>query len=159
MGNLVLKIKRTEKKAQEANYVYKDIDAFSDKYAVNKVDLVVDVEAVKASVRNIFMWNVGEEILFPQFGNALKRFLYNPLDDTSRTELAQEVRRCIEENEPRVVIDGLGVERSDEDDAAHSTIRLLLNYHVKGAPSTGAAVSDTITITGGTNGPVNKEAT
>ena len=84
MANLVLKITRDEKKAVEANYVYKDIDVFSDKYAVNKVDMLTDVEAVKAAVRNIFTWNVGEEILYPQFGNNLRKFLYKPLDETER---------------------------------------------------------------------------
>ena len=147
MANLVLKITRDEQKAAEAKYVYKDIDAFSDKYAVNKVDMLVDVEAVKASVRNIFMWSQGEEILYPKFGNGLKRFLYQPLDETSKTELSHEVKRCIEENEPRVVIDSLGVEES-EDNERHSVIRFQLNYHVIGQKGAVGMISDTITING-----------
>ena len=156
MANLVLKITRDEKKAVEARYVYKDIDAFSDKYAVNKVDMLRDVEAVKAAVRNIFMWNVGEEILYPQFGNNLRKFLYKPMDETSKTELSQEVKRCIEENERRVVIDSLGIGQS-EDDEQHSTIHLQLNYHVIGAKGFGS-ITDTITITG-ESGSVSEEAT
>lgn len=155
MANLVLKITRDEKKAVAANYVYKDVDAFSDKYAVNKVDMLTDVEAVKAAVRNIFMWNVGEEILYPTFGNNLRRFLYRPLDETSRGELSQEVKRCIEENEKRVVLDSLGIDDS-ADDEQHSTIHLRLNYHVIGVKGFGQ-ITDTITITS-SSGSVSKEA-
>ncbi len=154
MANLVLKITRDEKKAAEAQYVYRDIDAFSDKYAVNKVDMLVDVEAVKASVRNIFMWSQGEEILYPNFGNALKRFLYQPLDETSKTELSHEVKRCIEENEPRVKLDSLGVDDSP-DNERHSAIRFQVNYHVIGSKGNNYMVSDTITING--NDIANKE--
>ena len=155
MANIVLKITRDEKKAVEATYVYKDLDAFSDKYAVNKVDMLTDVEAVKAAVRNIFMWNVGEEILYPTFGNNLRRFLYRPLDETSRGELSQEVKRAVEENEKRVVIDSLGIDDS-ADDEQHSTIHLRLNYHVIGAKGFGQT-TDTITITS-SSGTVSKEA-
>lgn len=154
MANLVLKITRDEKKAAEAQYVYKDIDAFSDKYAVNKVDMLVDVEAVKAAVRNIFMWSQGEEILYPSFGNALKRFLYQPLDETSKTELSHEVKRCIEENEPRVKLDSLGVDDSPNNER-HSTIRFQVNYHVIGSKGNNYMISDTITING--NDIANKE--
>lgn len=154
MANLVLKITRDEKKAVESTYVYKDIDAFSDKYAVAKIDMLTDVEAVKAAVRNIFTWNVGEEILYPQFGNNLRKFLYRPLDETSRGELSQEVKRCIEENERRIVVDSLGIDDS-EDDEQHSTIHLRLNYHVIGSKGFGQ-ITDTVTITGN-HGSVSKE--
>ena len=154
MANLVLKITHDEKQAAEAQYVYKDIDAFSDKYVTNKVDMLVDVEAVKAAVRNIFMWSQGEEILFPKFGNGLKRFLYQPIDEVSKTELSHEVKRCIEENEPRVVIDSLGVDDS-ADNERHSVIRFQLNYHVIGSKGKRYSVSDTITING--NDIANKE--
>lgn len=150
MANLVLKITRDEQRIAQARYLYKDIDAFSDKYAVNKVDLLVDVEAVKAAVRNIFMWNVGEEILYPQFGNNLRKYLYGQMDETTKSQIAQEVKRCVEENEKRVVIDSLSMERNDENDD-HSLVKFTLMYHVIGSYTGNLQISDTITISSATN--------
>ena len=151
MGNLVLKISRDVKKAAESKFIYMDVDAFSDKYAVGKVDLETDVAAVKAAVRNIFMWNVGEEILYPQFGNDLRKFLYQPMDETMRGELAQEVKRCVEDNEKRVEMDSVAIDDTVEN-KEHSTLRFILKYHVIGSKSPAASVVDTISIEGGNGG-------
>lgn len=147
MANLVLKITREEQEELNSPYVYKDIDAFSDKYAPEKLDVMLDVEAVKASVRNIFMWNTGEEILYPRFGNNLRKFLYQPLNDSSKSDLAQEIKRCIEENDKRIIIDSLALDTSDDADE-YSVIRFRLSYHVVGERINSGIISDTITITG-----------
>ena len=104
---------------------------------------------------NKIQGNQGEEILYPTFGNNLRKFLYRPLDETSRGELSQEVKRAVEENEKRVIIDSLGIDTA-ADDEQHSTIHLRLNYHVIGAKGFGQ-ITDTITITSN-NGSVSKKS-
>ena len=147
MSSIILKINREETKRAKAKFIYKDIDAFSDKYAANKVDLLTDVEAVKASMRNLFMWNSGEEILYPKFGNNIRKFLYQPMDEVNKAQLAQEIQRVIEENEPRVAIETFGL-MVDKNDTEHSTIRFSISYHVVGnGKSIGEkSIVDTITI-------------
>lgn len=151
LGNLVLKIDRETKAQAEKNYIYKDIDVFSDKYAVGKIDLETDVAAVKAAVKNIFVWNQGEEILYPGFGNNLRKFLYQPLDDTMRDQIGQEIKRCIEDNEKRVKVESVAIDAS-EDNKERSIIRFRLKYHVIGSKGPGSNITDLITIEGGNKG-------
>lgn len=155
MSNLVLKIEREKQQKEKNTYVYRDIDAFSDKYASSKVDVMIDVEAVKASIKNIFMWNTGEEVLYPGFGNSLRRFLYKPLDQHIKNQIAEEVKRAVEENEPRAVIDSLAVDEAGVNDD-FSAIRLVLQYHVVGRNGSSQRISDTITITGNNGAQVKR---
>lgn len=60
---------------------YSDIDVGSVKPGNDiSTEMVYDVEAVKASVRNILMWRVGENVIRPEFGHNIHRSMYQQLD-------------------------------------------------------------------------------
>lgn len=61
-----------------------------------------DVEAVKVSVRNILMWRVGENVLRPEFGHKLQLSMYSQMNAFNQDAICEEIKRAIEDNEPRV---------------------------------------------------------
>ena len=136
MGSLVVKLdKPTLDKIKNGNR-YSDIDILNARQGGNDVVLgelpmAYDVDAVKASIRNILMWRVGENILRPEFGHNIHRSMYEQITDFNKERLAQEIQRALEENEPRITIRAVSVQRS-EDDEQNNRLNVQVVYNVKG---------------------------
>ena len=136
MGSLVVKLdKPTLDKIKNGNR-YSDIDILNARQGGNDVVLgelpmAYDVDAVKASIRNILMWRVGENILRPEFGHNIHRSMYEQITDFNKERLAQEIQRALEENEPRITIRAVSVQRN-EDDEQNNRLNVQVVYNVKG---------------------------
>lgn len=89
---------------------YKDLSlTFARNPVTNDVVAVEAEEAVKRSIKNLLMTVAGEVPFYPNFGSALSRLLFEPIDPVTTTLLASEVRATIEGFEPRVSIQTLDV--------------------------------------------------
>jgi phage baseplate assembly protein W len=89
---------------------YKDLSLTLARNPVtNDVVTVEGDEAVKRSIKNLLMTVAGEVPFYPNFGSALSRLLFEPIDPVTTTLLASEVRATIEGFEPRVIIQSLDV--------------------------------------------------
>ena len=136
MGSLVVKLdKPTLDKIKNGNR-YSDIDILNERQGGNDVVLgelpmAYDVDAVKASIRNILMWRVGENILRPEFGHNIHRSMYEQITDFNKERLAQEIQRALEDNEPRISIKAVSVKRN-EDDEQNNRLNVQVVYNVKG---------------------------
>ena len=136
MGSLVVKLdKPTLDKIKNGNR-YSDIDILNARQGGNDVVLgelpmAYDVDAVKTSIRNILMWRVGENILRPEFGHNIHRSMYEQITDFNKERLAQEIQRALEENEPRITIRAVSVQRN-EDDEQNNRLNVQVVYNVKG---------------------------
>lgn len=136
MGSLVVKLdKPTLDKIKNGNR-YSDIDILNERQGGNDVVLgelpmTYDVDAVKASIRNILMWRVGENILRPEFGHNIHRSMYEQITDFNKERLAQEIQRALEDNEPRISIKAVSVKRN-EDDEQNNRLNVKVVYIVKG---------------------------
>ena len=136
MGSLVVKLdKPTLDKIKNGNR-YSDIDILNARQGGNDVVLgelpmEYDVDAVKTSIRNILMWRVGENILRPEFGHNIHRSMYEQITDFNKERIAQEIQRALEENEPRITIRAVSVQRS-EDDEQNNRLNVQVVYNVKG---------------------------
>ena len=67
-----------------------------------KVDALINVEAVKNSLRQIFTWIPGERIINPEFGSNLRRLLYEGLTDYNKELIMAEIKHSVSVWEPRV---------------------------------------------------------
>ena len=136
MGSLVVKLdKPTLDKIKNGNR-YSDIDILNARQGGNDVVLgelpmAYDVDAVKTSIRNILMWRVGENILRPEFGHNIHRSMYEQITDFNKERIAQEIQRALEENEPRITIRAVSVQRS-EDDEQNNRLNVQVVYNVNG---------------------------
>lgn len=140
MGSLVVKLdKPTLDKIKNGNR-YSDIDILNARQGGNDVVLgelpmAYDVDAVKTSIRNILMWRVGESILRPEFGHNIHRSMYEQITDFNKERLAQEIQRALDENEPRITIKSVSVQRN-EDDEQNNRLNVQVVYNVKGNSGT-----------------------
>ena len=99
------------------DYLYRDVlldleelntaDANNLHQTPQAIDLAssFDEGAVKNSIRNIFNTVPGEKLLNPEFGLALKRYLFAPLSQDIAESIGEEIIGGIEQYEPRARID------------------------------------------------------
>lgn len=89
---------------------YKDLSlTFARNPVTDDVVAVEAEEAVKRSIKTLLMTVAGEVPFYPDFGSALSRLLFEPIDPITTTLLASEVQATIEGFEPRVTIQQLDV--------------------------------------------------
>lgn len=96
---------------------------------VSEVPMSYDVDAVKMSVRNILMWRVGESILRPEFGHNLDLSMYQQLNQFNKDQVGEEIKRAIEDNEPRANVSMVSVWKDDDNDNA---VHIKVVYSVVG---------------------------
>jgi phage baseplate assembly protein W len=110
-------------------HLYKDLSlTFSKNPITNDVIAVTGEDAVKRSIKNLLLTQVGEVPFFPQFGSRLNWLLFEPIDPVTTTLLVSEIRATIEGFEPRVSIQTLTVNATPDESAYQvSIIFRLLN--------------------------------
>lgn len=60
------------------------------------------MEIIRQSVATILDTEPGERIMLPSFGCGLRRYLMEPNTLTSRTAMAEDITRALQEWEPRI---------------------------------------------------------
>ena len=118
------------------NYTYRDIgtdNIRSYKDPETKQLKIVDIDtsnydeaAVKQSLKNLFNFRPGEEILQPQFGNQLYRYLYQPVIDFTTDKIARTIRQMIEKWEPRIQIIDIPIEADQDQQCYYIQIKYLI---------------------------------
>lgn len=97
------------------------------------IDKLVDVNAVKNAVHNIFTWNRGERILDPEFGTKIRQYLYDGISEQVSEQITAEIQNAIQKYEPRAKIDKLQriVGKNEQD---NNMIGVNIVWHVDGLP-------------------------
>lgn len=75
----------------------------------NDVRPVLDIDAVKNSVRNLILTNRLERPFQPEVGSNLTAYLFELADPITTGGIRNEIRRTIENNEPRVVVNNIDI--------------------------------------------------
>lgn len=161
MGSLIVKLDAQTEQTLKKRYHYSDVDVLGlrmprkvqdpsnpsgSDIEVYDVPMSYDVEAVKLSVRNILMWRVGESILRPQFGHKLHLSMYSQMNEFNQDQVCEEVKRAIQDNEPRVEVDGVAVKKDEDPDSNALYVKVI--YHVVGQGADGAKLVQESIISG-----------
>ena len=142
MANKVLNYSPKQNPSASTTETYKDINMVSKadlKRWVNvnptyTVGKLVDVNAVRNAIHNIFSWIPGERILDPEFGNKIRQYLYEGITDTTSEQITVEIQHAVKKYEPRAEIDG--IQRIDDvQDHENNTIGVNVIWHVVGLPN------------------------
>lgn len=153
MGSLVVKLDANTVGKLKNMHNYSDVDVLGYKqtngyqsvYGIpiqreGGVPMAYDVDAVKISIRNILMWRVGESVLRPSFGHNLKREMYSQLDEYNKGNVCEEIKRAIEENEPRAKIYSVNAQQVEDDDGQDTNaLNVTVTYGVIGRDNTNDA--------------------
>jgi phage baseplate assembly protein W len=85
-----------------------------------------DYKAISNSLTNIFNTSAGEKILNPAFGADLKRYLFEPIDETTATVLGNVIVKAIKLYEPRVTIKNVNVVARPDQNEYEINIHLVI---------------------------------
>ena len=142
MANKVLDYSPKRKDPSSTTETYKDVNMISignlqRYFNVSNMHFnigkLVDVDAVKNAVHNIFTWIPGERILDPEFGNKVRTYLYEGITEFSSEQIIAEINHAVQKYEPRATIDS--VQRIDNtDDNENNTVGLNIIWHATGLP-------------------------
>lgn len=141
MANKVLNYSPNQNPSSSNTVTYKDINIMSKadlrkwinaepNYSVGNL---IDVNAVKNAIHNIFSWIPGERILDPEFGNKIRQYLYDGITENTSEQITVEIQHAVEKYEPRAQIDS--ITRIDNiQDNENNTIGVNVVWHVIGLP-------------------------
>lgn len=88
-------------------------------------------EDIRQSVRVILSTEPGERALQPEFGCPLRRFVFQRVDLMTRTRIKDAVSHALLHWEPRIQVDDVRVEETEED----GTVRIAVDYTVRATNS------------------------
>lgn len=110
---------------------FKDISTTFDKNFVTD-DLMVtkDFTAIKNSVKNLIMTTPSERFFEPLIGSRLSNQLFEPVDNITVNNIRQEITETINKFEPRVVLNEVSVEITN-DEIGYDVV---IDYSINGLP-------------------------
>ena len=88
--------------------------------------------AIKQSIRNLILTAFGERPYQPDIGSRVKGLLFEPFDVFSAEDLRDEISNTIQRLEPRVEVENIDVNLSDDD----YSIDVAIEYAIVGQPQT-----------------------
>ena len=95
--------------------LYKDIDLdFKLNPVTHDIGLKTDVQAVKQSLKNLFMTQRGEKKFQPNYGSGIRALLFEPVDYLTGSIIEKEIEFMIKNYEPRVKVQGIAVSASTD---------------------------------------------
>jgi phage baseplate assembly protein W len=116
----------------DLEYTYTQNPEFKKVNEIKDLKVDYDINAIKNSLRNLFLTNRGEKLLNPYFGIGLGNYVFNQVTDSTAAEIGNSILQNIKIFEPRVEVNNINV-ISNPDDNSY-TINLTLNVpQLKGA--------------------------
>ena len=131
MANKVIQFSQSSlaKKIEDnVKEVFLDI-SMQSKQQGNKctIDKLVNVNAIRNSLDNIFSWTPGERILNPEFGTNLRKLLYEGITDFNVEQIVAEIKHAVAQWEPRVQVENI-VDVSTIEDHENNNVHLKVIY-------------------------------
>lgn len=94
---------------------------FLDNFDIHPVNgaigRIINENAVRQSIKNIIMTNLGERLFQSRIGSDIYRSLFEPLDQVTANIIIQAVKSSIKYNEPRAKVLEVGVFKTSDENA------------------------------------------
>lgn len=82
-----------------------------------------DVEAIKADLMHLVLTSKGERLYLPDFGTNLRRFIFEPNDNLTLSDIKYEISESVKKYIPNLKINEVSVEPSIENEYL-ATVRI-----------------------------------
>ena len=82
-----------------------------------------DKQAIKADLMHLILTRKGERLYLPDFGTNLLRFIFEPNDGVTQSEIKSEISDTVKKYLPNLIINEVTVEQSDASEYA-ATVRI-----------------------------------
>ena len=111
--------------------IYRDIPmSFNVHPVTGNMKLVANAESIKQSVKNIVLTNFYERPYQPELGGNVLAQLFENMSPITEYNVTQNIRRALENNEPRAVIEDI-ITTPVED---QNTLRVTIKFSVRNIP-------------------------
>lgn len=137
-NNLVLGIENGTATIEQTNLAFENTnaevviqDTITEIQNINvmKLKKSMNVKAVFNSIQNMFSFVPGERILFPEFGNKLRQYLYKGILPQNIEMIENEIRRVCVTWEPRMNVVSISNTSSTED-VEQNIVRLSIVFTI-----------------------------
>ncbi len=78
------------------------------------VEMTSDVEDIKRSLEILLSTDLGERVMQPTYGCNLEKLLFEPVDQTLKTYMADLIKTAILYHEPRIDVNAVKLDKSNE---------------------------------------------
>ena len=75
-----------------------------------------DSEAIKADLMHLILTNKGERLYLPNFGTNLRKYLFNPHDRITESEIKSEISEAIKTYMPNLKINSITFEDAQQNE-------------------------------------------
>jgi phage baseplate assembly protein W len=87
----------------------------------------VGAQNVRESIQILLSTRLGERLMFPSYGSALRTFLFAPNNPATRKSVQEAIENSLKQWEPRIAVDSVTVVQDSNDlQAAIATIQYRL---------------------------------
>lgn len=101
------------------------LSTFDQSPISNDLALSKNENAVKQSVRNLVLTNLGERLFQPNIGGNVSRKLFEPFTGFTADDLKKDILNTIKQNEPRVSATDLSVRVIPHEDQNQFTVNIF----------------------------------
>ena len=101
------------------------LSSFDKSPLSNDLARLVDAGAVKQSVRNLILTNLGERLFQPNIGSTVYRSLFEPFSGFTADDIKQAILNTLKQNERRVDPSNINVNVISNDDQNAFTVNVL----------------------------------
>ncbi len=78
------------------------------------VTMLTDEDDIKSSLEILLTTKIGERIMQPKFGCKMEELLFNPLNRTLKTFVAELIKTAILYHEPRIDVEKIDITQGDD---------------------------------------------
>jgi hypothetical protein len=82
-----------------------------------------DSAAIKADLMHLILTRKGERLYLPDFGTNLLKYIFQPNDSTTQSEIKEEISQTVKKYLPNLQVDKVNVEESENSEYA-ATVRI-----------------------------------
>lgn len=108
----------------EESRSYRDVSlSLSRNPLTGDINILKDDISIKNSVKNIILTRPGEKLYEPSFGSIVTDLLFEPIDFIIVDEIKSEIYRVLSLYEPRIEIDSVNLELTEEEYQLDCTIQ------------------------------------
>ena len=93
-----------------------------------RFDYVIDDDSVREVIRNVLLTRPGERLRRKTFGAGLLDFIHQNNNVTTRTMMADVVKKAVEQWETRVIVEAVEVL---PDNQSLSLVHIIIRYHMR----------------------------
>ena len=127
LGSVATKRSLTSNYLGKVSRSFKDVSfTFSKNPITRDVVILKNEEAIKQSVKNLVLTKINERPFNPSLGTNTTSYLFELSTEVSEQKLIDEIERVIINNEPRVALENISVNLSDNENAFDVYIEYLI---------------------------------